>query len=305
MKYKDSIYNPDFIRNSSHKKKHTRSMKAVSKIGTGATYIILVVISFIWLIPFVYLLLQSFAVKFEPEYFIPREFTFNNYVQLFTDTTYPFWKWYLNSFIIAVVTTVFQTILVLLTAYSLSRLRFKGRQAIMNLILILGMFPGFLGMICIYNILKLFCGGNEPSIFSIIIIYCANSAMSYYIAKGFFDTIPKSLDEAVRIDGGNNNTVFWKVIVPMSKPIIIYTILISFTTPWGDFMLASMLAGLKTSNWTVAVGLQTIINTIGNETKMFPFFCAGGVVVSIPIMALFFWLQKYYVEGIAGGAVKG
>ena len=128
--------------------------------------------------------------------------------------------------------------------------------------------------------------------------------MQYYIAKGFFDTIPKSLDEAAMIDGANKNTIFFKIIMPLSKPIIVYTLLISFTAPWGDFMTASYIAGGNPSMMTVAVGLQQMI-TLTQRVQMFPTFCAGGVVVAIPIMALFFWLQKYYVEGITGGAVKG
>ena len=172
----------------------------------------------------------------------------------------------------------------------------------MKLILILGMFPGFLGMLVVFYILTLL--GLSTSIYSLILVYTAGSAMSYYVAKGFFDTIPKSLDEAVLIDGGSKNTVFWKVILPLSKPIIIYTILCSFTGPWGDFMFGSYIvknASLPPSGYTVAVGLQSIVA----DPNYYGVFCAGAVLVSIPITALFFWLQRYYVEGIAGGAVKG
>ena len=140
--------------------------------------------------------------------------------------------------------------------------------------------------------------------FSLVVVYVASSAMSYYVAKGFFDTVPKSLDEAVMIDGGSKNTVFWRVIIPLSKPIIIYTVLVSFTAPWGDYMFGSFIAQsskeITAANYTVAVGLSKI-----TEASRFGVFCAGAVLVSIPITALFFWLHRYYVEGIAGGAVKG
>ena len=191
-----------------------------------------------------------------------------------------------------------------MTSYALSRLRFKGRQGLMKLILILGMFPGFLGMLVIYYILELL--GLNTSIYSLILVYTASSAMSYYVAKGFFDTIPKSLDEAVMIDGGTKNTVFWRVIIPLSKPIIIYTILVSFTGPWGDFMFGKYIiqsAGIQPQGYTIAVGLQGLTTMATND--LYGAFCAGAVLVSIPITALFFWLQRYYVEGIAGGAVKG
>lgn len=289
--------------------KHVRSARTVEKTRRIVVYTVLSIISIIWVIPFLYLIFQSLSAVENPGSFFPAsgDWTLKNYGLLFTSSTAPFFRWWLNTFIIAAASAVLQTIFVLMTAYALSRLRFKGRQGIMKLILLLGMFPGFLGMVVIYMILRLF--GLNGSIFSLIIVYVASSAMSYYIAKGFFDTIPKSLDEAVLIDGGNKNTVFWKVILPMSKPIIIYTILVSFTGPWGDFMFASLLSQGQTdmAQKTVAVGLQTLLSTQHSAELQNPYglFCAGAVFVSIPIMALFFWLQRYYVEGIAGGAVKG
>ena len=296
--------------------KKYRSQKSIKITKQIITYIFLVVLSIIWLIPFAYLVGQSFismtagpqapysATLFFPIFpngDNPGNATFDNYIALFTDPNFPFFTWWLNTLIIAVITSVVQTILVLLTAYALSRLRFKGRKAIMNMILIMGMFPGFLGMIINYFILQLL--GMSGSIFSLILLYIAGSAMNYYIAKGFFDTISKSLDEAVLIDGGTNNTVFWRIILPLSKPIIVYTILISFTSPWGDYMMAAYLAQGNRNMFNVAVGLQQMVGIYASE--YFTRFCAGGVFVSIPIMILFFVLQRYYVEGIAGGAVKG
>ena len=239
--------------------------------------------------------------QFFPTFGPTGNFTFDNYVTLFNDPAYPFITWWVNTLIIAIVSSILQTILTLLTSYTLSRLRFKGRQGIMKLILILGMFPGFLGMIINYYILDLL--GLSSSIFSLILLYISGSMMNYYISKGFFDTISKSLDEAVLIDGGTNNTVFWRIIMPLSKPIIVYTILISFTGPWGDYMMAAYLAHGNQEMFNVAVGLQQMLEK--GASTYFTTFCAGAVFVSIPIMILFFILQRYYVEGIAGGAVKG
>jgi arabinogalactan oligomer/maltooligosaccharide transport system permease protein len=291
-------------------RKGYRSHKRAVVTRNVIIYIFLIIMSVIWLIPFLYLIGQSFASSYAPSYFFPVQnpaagqpgWTFNNYVRLFTDKTMPFWKWYLNTLAIAIITTVVETVMVLGTSYAFSRLRFKLRKPLMKLILVLGMFPSFLSMIIIYFILKL--GGLQQSIYSLILIYVASSAMQYYIAKGFFDTIPKSLDEAAMIDGANKNTIFFKVIMPLSKPIVVYTALIAFTAPWGDFMMASYLAGGNTSMMTVAVGMQTMLG-ISYISSYFNVFCAGGVFISIPIVALFFWLQKYYVEGITGGAVKG
>lgn len=286
--------------------KHYASKRFAEKSNRVLVYAILILISLIWIFPFFYLIMQSFSDPLsDPASIFPTagHWTFNNYKLLFSSDFSSFGNWWLNTFIIAFFTALIQTILVLMTSYALSRLRFNGRQAIMKLILLLGMFPGFLGMLVIYEILKLL--QIESSIYSLILVYVASSAMSYYIAKGFFDTIPKSLDEAVLIDGGSKNTVFWRIILPLSKPIIIYTILVSFTGPWGDFMFGKYMTVSVSDikQWTVAVGLQNL--TTLSQSSAHGVFCAGAVLVSIPITALFFWLQRYYVEGIAGGAVKG
>ncbi len=284
--------------------KQFASKRFAEKSQRVLVYAILTVVSVVWIFPFVYLIFQSFSAVPDPTHIVPAagNWTGKNYVLLFTSETRPFFKWWLNTFIIALATAVLQTVLVLMTAYALSRLRFNGRQGLMKLILVLGMFPGFLGMLVNYYILQLL--GLNGSMFSLIIVYFASSAMSYYVAKGFFDTISRSLDEAVMIDGGSKNTVFWRIILPLSKPIIIYTVLISFTAPWGDFMFGNFIASasqqITNADWTVAVGLYKI-----TDASEFGVFCAGAVMVSIPIAALFFWLQRYYVEGIAGGAVKG
>ncbi len=297
------------------KKKNYRSHKRAITTRNIVIYVFLTVLSIVWLIPFVYLVFQSFSSISSAKYFMPMlpteeniannvpVWTFANYVKLFKSPYYHFGNWYLNTLIISAVSCLIETVMVLGTSYAFSRLRFTLRKPLMKLILLLGMFPGFLSMLIIYFILKLI--GLSGNVFSLILIYIGGSAMQYYIAKGFFDTIPKSLDEAAMIDGANKNTIFFKVIMPLSKPIIVYTLLITFTAPWGDFMLPSYLAGGTDTARTVAVGMQKMITTLETKVEYFPVFCAGGVVVSVPIMILFFWLQKYYVEGITGGAVKG
>ena len=176
----------------------------------------------------------------------------------------------------------------------------------MKLILVIGMFPGFLGMFISYAMLKtlgLYQGylGLE----GLVLISIAGSAGGYYISKGFFDTISKSLDEAAMIDGANKNTIFWLVIMPLSKPIFVYTLLMGFTGPWGDYMFASVIAGGDSKIYNVAVGLQQMLSKGYVQETVYPQFCAAAVVVSIPIMILFFKFQNYYVEGVTGGAVKG
>ncbi len=284
-------------------KSFSSSIRVRKNIRLTLTYIVLAIISVIWLIPFVYIIAQSLSVDTANfSVFFPDEWTFDNYILLFTDQSKPFWRWWLNTFIIAGCTCIIQTLITLATSYAFSRLRFKSRKFIMKTFLIIGMFPSFLTMIINYFLLDIL--GLSSSIFGLVLIYCASSAMGYYIAKGFFDTIPKSLDEAAMIDGANKNTIFFKIILPLSKPIVVYTVLMAFTGPWGDFMMASYIAQGDVQLMNVAVGLQNLA-LVGEITKYFSRFCAGGVVTSIPIMILFFWLQRYYVEGVTGGAVKG
>lgn len=284
--------------------KKYRSKKGAERALRIIIYVILTLISVVWLIPFFLLILQSF--RGEPglatRYVFPKEWTFDNYIRLFRDTDFP--KWYLNTLLVSVVVTVFQTAIVLATSYALSRLRFKLRKPLMNVMLILGMFPGFLSMVAVYYVLwKLKLSDNPVGL---ILVYSASSAMQYYICKGFFDTIPKSLDEAARIDGASRQQVFWKIILPLAKPIIIYTVLTAFIAPWGEYMFSSLIVGRKDpSSFTVASGMYEVFLRGGNPDEYFTVFCAAAVVVSIPITALFLWLQRYYVEGVTGGAVKG
>ena len=267
-------------------------------------YIFLIVLCVIWLVPFVYLIFQAFRGESTSmvTYIIPKEWSFKNFEILFTETN--FLKWYLNTLIIALANAVLQTVIVLCVAYALSRMRFKGRKLLMNIMLVLGMFPGFLSMIATYFILKLFGLTSENSVPGLILIYAASSGMGYYIAKGFFDTIPKSLDEAARIDGASRSRVFFRIIMPMAKPIIIYTIMMAFIAPWGDFMYASLISFGHEEAYNVAVGLYKWLDK-EHINSYFTIFCAGGLFVSIPVTALFMSLQKYYVEGVTGGAVKG
>lgn len=287
--------------------KKFRSKKAAERGANAAIYIILVIISVIWLFPFFFLVIQSLRGEESAStmYFWPQQWTFDNYIGLFTDTDkFNFPRWYGITLVISVVVTLIQTTIVLITSYALSRLRFKMRKPLMNLMLVLGMFPGFMSMTAVYFILKLVGLTQNMGLVGLILVYVASSCMGYYICKGFFDTIPKSLDEAARIDGANRQTVFFKIILPLAKPIIIYTILTAFMAPWGEYMFASLIVNGDPDNFNIAVGLWEMLN---RETinEYFTRFCAASVVVSIPITILFFCLQRYYVQGVTGGSVKG
>lgn len=273
-----------------------------AKISPG--YIVLVLMSVIWLIPILWVILISFREEggSYTSYFFPKKLTFNNYIVLLTDSSrFPYLRWYGNTLFVAVCSCALTTLIVLSTAYTLSRLRFKGRKTFMNILLILGMFPGFMSMIAVYYILKGL--GITQSLIALILVYSGGAALSYYIAKGFFDTIPKALDEAAYIDGATNWYIFTRIIIPLSKPIIIYTLLISFMSPWADYIFASVIMGDNYENYTLALGLHLML-TKQNIDTWYTRFAAGAVLVSIPTAILFISLQKYFTASVAG-SVKG
>lgn len=289
--------------------KSLRIKKLKTGFGNGIVYLFLAVMCLVWLFPFFYLIVTSFrgeSTGIVP-YLFPKEWTLDNYKYLFVGDGSFFPQWYMNTLLIALVVSVINTMITLLTAYALSRMRFNGRKALMKFMLVLGMFPGFLGMICIYYILDaLGLVGNESSIFGLMLVYVSGTMMGYMVAKGFFDTIPKSLDEAAMIDGASKNKIFWSITLPLSKPIILQTLLSAFVAPWGDYMMANYLVGKSGSQYkTVAIGLKSWIDSFAMYDKHFTHFCAGGVIVSILPIILFFVMQRFYVEGVTGGSVKG
>lgn len=270
-------------------------------------HVFLAVLAVIWLIPILWLLVTSFSTYpgINISHFFPSSYTFDNYKLLLfgADTVAQFPKWFMNTFIIAVFTCVISSLFVLMVSYATSCMRFPMRKPLMNFAVILNLFPGFLSMIAVYFILKSLNLTNSH--LGLILVYSGSSGLGYLIAKGFFDTIPKSLREAARLEGASEEQIFWKIILPISKPIIVYTVISSFLTPWMDFVYAKIIlnSGVA-SSWTVSIGLYNMLDrTLINS--YFARFCAGGVLVSIPISVLFVIMQKFYVEGITGGSVKG
>lgn len=280
-------------------------LKAKTTLGNAVTYVIIISMCIIWLIPFFCILLESFRMEttMQVGYVIPKQWGIGNYVSLFKNTN--FIKWYTNTLVIALAVSVIQTFTVFCVSYTLSRMRFNGRKLLMNISLVLGMFPGFITLIVLYNILSDLGMTSAGSVPGLILVYTASSGMGFHVAKGFFDTISKSLDEAARVDGANRAQVMFKIILPLTKPIVIYTMLTAFMSPWGDFMFAKYIAHNTSEGMNVAVGLQSLISTPQMLSAHYTEFCAGGVLVAVPITILFMCLQKYYVEGVTGGAVKG
>jgi arabinogalactan oligomer/maltooligosaccharide transport system permease protein len=267
----------------------------------------LAVLSFIWLIPIMWLVCSSFS-EFKGmniSHFFPTEWTWDNYKALVfhPDTVAQFPRWFLNTLLIAIFSCLISSSFVLMVSYATSCMRFPMRKPLMNFAMILNLFPGFLSMIAIYFILKSF--GLTNTHVGMVLVYSAASGLGYLVAKGFFDTIPASLREAAYIEGASEAQTFVKIVLPISRPIIVYTVISAFLAPWMDFIFARIIlnSGIST-DWTVAIGLYNMLQrTLINN--YFALFCAGGVLVSIPISILFVLMQKFYVEGITGGAVKG
>lgn len=288
-------------------KKVSSGAKVRKTIGNIFVYIILVALSVIWLFPIVWIVLISFK-KDKGMYMstlFPKEYWFGNYKKLFTETNIiNFPQMFLNTLIIAVFCCIISTFFVLCVSYVMSRMRFRMRKPFMNIALILGMFPGFMSMIATYYILKSI-GLTQGSMIrvALIMVYSGGSGLGFYIAKGFFDTIPKSVDEAAYIDGATRWQVFTRITIPLSKPIIVYTVLNSFMGPWLDFIFCKVICGTDQRFYTVSVGLWSMLEK-EYVYNWFNCFAAGAVVVSVPIAILFLIMQKFYQEGVSG-AVKG
>lgn len=277
------------------------------QISNVVVHILLTIMALVWLVPIAWILLTSIRAQ-KGSYsatIIPKTFTLSNYARLFTETDiFNFPQWFVNTFIVAVFSCIISSFFILSVSYAMSRLRFKTRKPFMNIALILGMFPGFMSMIAVYYILKGIGLTNGPlKLVALVLIYSAGSGAGFFVQKGFFDTIPKAIDEAAIIDGCNKWQVFYKITIPLSKPIIVQTVLNAFIAPWIDFIFAKVIIGSEAKYYTVAVGLWSML-TKENITNFYTRFMAGAVLVSIPISILFMKLQKYYQQTSAG-AVKG
>jgi arabinogalactan oligomer/maltooligosaccharide transport system permease protein len=282
-------------------------LRAKRVISDISIYIILSVMVVIWLFPLLWMVLRAFDVNtgFTSLTIFPQKLTLDNFINLFTGSdyeAYPYGRWLLNTFLVALGSCAISTLLVLMVSYALSRLRFSARKKLMNIALLLGLFPGFLSMIALYYIFNQFKLTN--SLIGLTLAYSLAAGTGYYIVKGFFDTVPTAIDEAARIDGASKNRIFWQMIIPLSKPIIVYTILTTFISPWCDYIMASVFIH-DTSKYTIAVGIRAWVTDRELVNRMFTRFCAGSVLISVPIVILFMIMQKFYVAGITGGAAKG
>ena len=269
-------------------------------------YILLATLGALWVLPIGYLVYTAFRVTPSTgiiNTLVPDNLRLGigNFSRLFRETMFPTWLG--NTMLVSITSCLLTTAFILMVSYALSRLRFKLRKPIMNVLLVLGMFPGFMSMIAVYFILKAM--GLTNSLVALVMVYSGSAALSYYICKGFFDTIPKAMEEAAILDGASQPMIFAKIVLPLAKPIIVYTVLTSFISPWCDFIFANTIISDR-DKYTVALGLYKMINAEKNSfNDNFTVFCAGAFVVGGIIVTLFMSMQRYYVEGVTSGAVKG
>ena len=274
-------------------------IKPQKLFNVAITYLIILAVCFIFLLPILWLVLASFSKTgsiYSFDGFFPTEFSFDSFVRLFTDTDlYNYPRWFLNTLFISLMSSLIGTTLTILTAYVMSRFRFKSRKTMMKMTLILGMFPSFMTMTAVYLMMTQFNLINQQ--WGLILIYSAGAPMGYLTQKGFFDTVPSSIDEAARIDGASNFRIFIKITLPLAAPMIVYTLLSSFVWPWSDFILPQLL--LKNKDlYTVAVGLMSL------DDAEFSRFAAGSVFIAVPIVIFYFALSKFLISGLSAGAVK-
>ncbi len=289
---------------SSKKKGNAKAARLRNNI---IVHTVLAILAAIWVFPVLWVVMTSFRAE-KGSYvsnFIPQSFTLDNYIRLFTDTTLlNFPQMFMNTLIIAIFSCILSSFYVLSASYCLSRVRFRMRKPFMNMAMILGLFPGFMSMIAVYFILKA-VGLTEGNLIRLALILCysGGAALSFQIAKGFFDTTPYAIDEAAIIDGCTRWKIFTRITLPLSKPIVIYTILTAFISPWVDFIFAKVICRANADQYTIAIGLWRMLEKEYID-NWYTSFAAGAVLISIPIAILFLKLQKYYVDGMAG-AVKG
>lgn len=288
-------------------KMNNTSVKVRRTIADVLIHLLLAVLSFIWVIPIVWVVLTSFRAE-RGSYvttFFPKHYTLANYVQLFTETdVMNFSRMFLNTLVVAAFSCVISTMFVLGVAYCTSRLRFRARKFYMNFAMVITLFPGFMSMMAVYFILKSLGLTTGPLVIvALIICFSSGAGTGFYIMKGYMDTIPLGLDEAACLDGATKFQVFTKIIIPLSKPMIVYQIITSFLGPWLDFIFAKIICGAQAKYFTVSIGLWSMLQKEYID-RWYTCFAAGAVCVSIPIAILFMYTQRYYQEAMSG-AVKG
>jgi len=229
----------------------------------------------------------------------PEHFSTSNFRSLFADQ--PFARWLANSAVVSAATTILGVFLASTAAYAFSRFRFPGRRAGLMSFLVSQMFPGVLMMIPLYIIIVQWLGLGSSYIGLVLVYTVTAIPFCVWMMKGYFDTIPRELEESALIDGASQAVIFFRIVLPLAKPAVAVTALFSFMTAWNEYIQAATFMNKETM-YTAPVGLRFFV---GGFSQQWGFFAAGSIIAAIPIMALFMFLQKYLVSGLTAGAVKG
>jgi arabinogalactan oligomer/maltooligosaccharide transport system permease protein len=276
-----------------------KAYKIKKVLGTFFIYLDLVVVAVIVIYPLLWVIGTSLNSRSGIAGSVfPAKPTLDNYVQLFTRTKYGFW--YLNTLLVSVLTTIFSIVLHTMTAFVFARFKFRGRKMGLLFVMILQLFPSFMGLTALYMVALNF--GMLNNLMMLVIIYVAGGIpQNIWLVRGYMLNIPRSLDEAAFIDGASKTQLFFNVILPLSLPIITFISVTSFMGPWMDYMLPRYLIN-QNERRTLAIGLFDMISGNNNEVAA---FCAGSVLVAIPITCIYMIFQRFLLEGLMAGANKG
>lgn len=289
----------------SPKKKQKRQLnkKQRNRLEVGLIYLVIAVMFVIIAYPLVWAVAMSMnsTTNLYSASLHPENWSFANYEWLFTNPRSDYLQWYRNTLFVSSIVTVLTTLLVLFTAYAFSRYRFRGRTHGLYAFLLLQMFPVLMAMVALYILLNTI--GLLDNLWGLIIIYVGgNIPMNAFLVKGYFDTIPHSLDESAKMDGAGHFRIFFQILLPLAKPIISVVALFNFMAPFMDFILPRIVLR-SPENFTVALGLYNFVNA--QFSNNFSRFAAGAVLVAIPIATVYLFLQKYLISGLSAGATKG
>jgi arabinogalactan oligomer / maltooligosaccharide transport system permease protein len=239
--------------------------------------------------------------------FVPREFSLTNYSLLFTDPRIPYLTWMKNSLIIAAAVAILSVVIGAASAFAFSRLRFKGKISGLKLLLLVQMFPAILAISAVYVIMERVQSfapelglGTRPGL---LLVYLGGAmGVNIWLLKGFVDSIPAELDEAAKVDGASPMQIYWLIFIPLATPVLAVVALLSFIGTFNEFILARLFL-VDMSERTIAVGLQSFIG--GQYSQNWGPFAAGSIIASVPIVVIFLSLQKYIINGLTAGSVKG
>lgn len=272
-------------------------------LGLSILNLVFIILCLTGLVPILYALSLSFSngasALSSGQFFIPKEFTWENYRSILVNE--PFLLWLKNSVVLSAGTMIFAMGTAVTASYSFSRFRYKGRKQILRLLLLLNAFPQILSMFAIFRLFKTFHLLNSS--IGLVIIYAGSMCIfAIWNMKGYFDTIPVEIEEASKIDGASNFQLLYRIVLPLARPAIIVTAVMVLIFVWNEYLFATTFM-MNADHYTLAGGLYQLQSS--DYSRSWPLFSAAAILVSVPILVVFFCIQKYMISGLTAGGVKG